>query len=116
MYDYKEAIMKDIAEFFEENPEAVKLCPTDTLMFSMLIDEDSITGNRTGSYFSNAFKAREALRGNEELYEDAVDAMGTNDDYKEYFSNPESADVLVRMFVISENMNEIFKKYGKPAE
>lgn len=114
MYNYEEAIMKDIAEFFEENPE-VKLY-SDTLMFSVLIDEDSITGNPTGSYFCNAFKAREALRGNEELYEDAVDAMGTDDDYKKYFSNPESADILIRMFVISENMNEIFKKYGKPAE
>ena len=115
-YNYRESVLNDVTSFFANNPDKLELCPTDTLMFAMLVDEDDVTGNRSESYFCNAYKAREALRGNEELYEKAVEAMGTDEDYKLYFSKPESADILVRMYVLSELLNEIWKKFGKPAE
>lgn len=115
-YNYRESVLNDVVSFFAQNPDKLELCPTDTLMFAMLVDEDDITGNRSESYFCNAYKARETLRGNEELYEEAVEAMGTEEDYRRYFSRPEEADILVRMYVLSELMNEIWKRFGKPAE
>lgn len=115
-YNYRESVLNDVASFIANNPDKLERCQSDTLMFAMLLEEDDITGNRSQSYFCNAYKAREALRGNEELYEEAVEAMGTDEDYRLYFSKPEEADILVRMYVLSELMNEIWERFGKPAE
>ena len=82
IYDYLEAIKNDVLDYIkynnieinEDNAEEIEEQLNESLW-----NEDSITGNASGSYFCNAYKAYECLFGNEDLIEEVKEEFGIDE-------------------------------------
>lgn len=85
-YDYFEAVKEDLAEFLKENPS----CDLSDAM-----DADEVTGNASGSYTFNRATAAEYVGENLDLLADAISDLGA-----EYPRDPETADVIIRCYVL----------------
>lgn len=104
-YDYLQAMTDDIlAWFFENNIDVNKLSEDEAeKIYESLFNEDSITGNGSGSYTFDAYRARRYLFNNNELYMNAADEL--NADYSFFCSDPESADVIIRCYLLREALD-----------
>ena len=111
--EYKEQIKEDLLDYAEE---CKGYCEDMEKFREWAFTSDSVTGNGSGSYFYNAYKAQEAL-GNLIWSEDLADM------FREFGyegvpmeKGPEFIDVSVRCFlldeVISENEKEIKEILG----
>lgn len=102
-YDYREAMFEDIKEYISENinlsdydnREALEEYLNDTLW-----TEDSVTGNASGSYWFNAYKAEEAICHNWDLLAEAREEFGIEGDV--FSKGVEYWDVTVRCYLLSE--------------
>lgn len=97
-YNYLENIKDDIKEYLKTTEERDFNNLYDTLFM-----EDSVTGNASGSYFMNAYKAEEALAHNLNLLQDACECFGTTPD----LSNPEACDVTIRCYLLLDALREV---------
>lgn len=108
MYNYRENVTVDILEYIRENYTtdeiANKLSDRDEWE-QELNDElwicDSVTGNASGSYYCNSYKAAEAIAHNWNLLQDALLEFGCTD------CNPiergeEWCDVTIRCYLLGE--------------
>ena len=112
-YNYLEAIKADVKEYianevtmsdFEDRNEL------ETTLNDDLFVNDSVTGNASGSYTFNSYKAKQNLEGNEDLVREmckefCIDAETIaekflNEDY-EYF------DVSVRCYLLGQAIGEV---------
>lgn len=108
MYNYREAVKSDILVYIKENytPEEIReeLADRDDWEQSLNNDlwvDDSVTGNASGSYYCNAWKAEEAIAHNWDLLNDALLEFGCTD------CNPiekgaEWCDVTIRCYLLGE--------------
>jgi hypothetical protein len=95
--DYIEDGEMDVDRMIEEVNEA---CWT----------EDSVTGNVSGSYYCNAYKAKEQVFENIELLIEALESFGCEaEDYKRALVNPEWADVTIRCYYLYEVVNNVIE-------
>lgn len=118
MYDYKEAVKNDVIDYINDNytREEIK----ENIMYHVkdrFIEElhndlwtvDSVTGNASGSYTFNTYKAEEYLCHNMELLKEALEEFGCGIDYLE--KGAEACDVTIRCYLlygaISEALEEI---------
>ena len=102
--DYIEEVKEDVINYILENYEE-----GDTINQVRLYDDcfldDSVTGNASGSYYCNSYKAFEALGNNiEELVEEIESTFGEIPNEERY--NWEFIDVSVRCAVLSEAIAE----------
>lgn len=102
-YDYYKNIIEDVKQYIKENYKKEEIEELDK---SKLCDdlrvEDSVTGSSSGSYTFSTSDARTFLQGNEELLVDALDIFGG--DYKRALQDPEYADVIIRCYLLSEDI------------
>ncbi|MCM1222865.1 MAG: hypothetical protein NC548_51245 [Lachnospiraceae bacterium] len=70
-----------------------------------LWNNDSVTGNGSGSYTFNAWSAEENLCHNLDLLVQVFDEWGTDNGIHE-LDSPESCDVAIRCFLLSDAINE----------
>lgn len=77
-YNYREAMRKDVRQAIEEKEKWIGKPITEVYedkeeAYDQLVDDmwvdDSVTGNASGSYFFNAWRAEEALNHNWDLLE-----------------------------------------------
>ena len=114
MYDYLEEMKADIKQHLEENFE-YKYSNVESLeeLGEMLNDNlwtaDSVTGNASGSYFCNSYRARECVLDNmdtckEALAEFCIDAETIG----EKFLNDEweYLDVTIRCYLLGQAIGE----------
>ena len=102
MYNYRENMIEDIKNYIEENG----VSDFDTLYDNLWI-ADNVTGNGSGSYFFNSYKAAEALVGNNDLLCEALEGFGGDpDSYKKAIESPEYADVTIRCYLLGECLSE----------
>lgn len=119
MYDYREAVKNDVMEYIKNNytTEEIK----ENLSYSRAKEnfmeklhddmwiEDSVTGNASGSYTFNAYKAEEYICHNMELLKEALEEFGCSIDYLE--KGAEACDVTIRCYLlygaISEALEEL---------
>lgn len=108
MYDYIEAVRSDIKDYILENYDRNDLADFDDeddfkdYLIDILVDEDSITGNMSGSYYCNSYKAQEALNGNIDLLRDACETLDlSNEEVGERFLDGdfEYFDCIVRCYI-----------------
>jgi len=115
MYNYLEAMKNDIEEYINENINLEDYESKDELEEKLNDDlwiEDSVTGNGSGSYTFNSYKAKENLEGNEDLVRemckefcidaDTIAEKFLNEDY-EYF------DVSVRCYLLGQAIAEVLE-------
>lgn len=114
-YDYEESVRKDIEDYIKDNYETEEL--KEKLEDSDFVDElyddmfvsDSVTGNGSGSYFFNTWKAEEALCHNFDLLKEAFKEFGCDNDY--FFNKgAEACDVTIRCYLLGQLFNEVIMK------
>ena len=110
MYDYEEAVRSDIKDYILENYDRNDLADFDDeddfkdCLIDTLVDEDGITGNASGSYYCNSYKAQEALNGNMDLLRDACEELNlSNEEVGEHFLDEdfEYFDYIVRCYIVT---------------
>ena len=125
MYDYEEAVRSDIKDYILENYDRNDLADFDDeddfkdCLIDILVNEDGITGNISGSYYYNIYKAQEALIGNMGLLRAACEELDlSNEEIGEHFLDGdfEYFDCMVRCYiviytnVIEDAVNELLEE------
>lgn len=102
-YNYLENIKEDILTNYEkENLKKISIEELDELMWT----DDNITGNASGSYTFNTYKAEEYLTHNLDLLKEALEMFGyTNIDILE--KGAEWCDVTIRCYLLNQAIAEI---------
>ncbi len=70
-YDYLEAVKDDVKEYIENEVNAGDYSDRDEMgeqLYDTLFCEDSVTGNASGSYTFNRYKAKEYIESDPEAY------------------------------------------------
>ena len=96
-YDYREAIKADIKNYIEN--EGLTFDSREEFINTMeetAWTADSITGNASGSYTFNRWKAEECLCHNLDLLCEAYRELGGTPDP----GNPEECDVTIRCYLL----------------
>ena len=108
MYNYLENVKEDVKEaiFDYYTKEKIKENLEDREQFEQtlyddLFVSDSVTGNASGSYYCNAYKASEALNGNWDLLNDALYGFGC-EDINPIEKGEEWCDVTIRCYLLSQ--------------
>lgn len=110
-YNYDEAVKNDVEEWIENNESVI---PFDDFEDSedmkewlndRLWDEDSVTGNGSGSYWHNAYEAEEALCHNWDLLNDALEEYGMSENIVE--KGAEWCDTIIRCYLLPEIISEV---------
>lgn len=109
-YDYRMQVTEDICDWIKQNLEEVteqaQTMDRDDLtdwMRDELWAEDSVTGNASGSYFCNAWRAEEAICHNFDLLQDALDEFGCD---LNSLTGAEGADVTIRCYLLGECISQ----------
>lgn len=107
-YDYLEAVKDDVKNYIENEIDASEYLDRDELenyLNDTLFVEDSVTGNGSGSYFFNTWKAEEAIAHNLDLLAEAVQEFGDEMDVLK--SGAEACDVTIRCYVLGQAIGEV---------
>lgn len=116
IYSYPSHEQQDIKEFIEKRLDSGTFGlliqgDEDTIedVKDLMFDQDDVTGNGSGSYTFNAFKAEQNLTGNWDLLREAKEELQPNVDLIE--KGPEFCDVLIRCYLLdwcfTKALNEI---------
>ena len=117
MYNYREAVEKDIREWMEENPELWESEDDMDEVYEIISEAvwtaDSVTGNASGSYTFNRFRARQYFFEDENSDEYISDMINAGFIASQDFagavseSNWEAIDVSIRCYLVSECLSKI---------
>ena len=103
-YDYMENLKEDIQDYINENKEYLE-GKDEQELYDMFFLEDAITGNASGSYYCNAWKAEEAICHNMDLVEEAYEMFGYDGIPKD--TGAEAMDVTVRCYLLGNALSEV---------
>ena len=109
-YNYLQAVIDDVRCYIKN--EEIKASEYTQEEFEELLDSecwnsDSVTGNASGSYYCNAWKAEEALCHNWDLLEEALQCLGCDEDPIE--QGAEWCDVIIRYYMLHEAITYIIE-------
>lgn len=107
MYNYLEAVKNDVMQAIEDNYDLEEYRDNRQELEEKLNDElwidDSVTGNASGSYTFNTYKAEENLSHNWDLLKEAADAFGIEATITDsYEHGPEYWDVTIRCYLLGQ--------------
>lgn len=110
MYDYREAMTEDIKEWIKENIDLTEWTEDREGLEQQLNDdlwtEDSITGNASGSYYCNSYKAEESIAHNWNLLNEALDEFEQNN-INVIEKGAEWADVTIRCYLLESVISDV---------
>lgn len=106
MYNYYEEVLQAVEEAVKDYYTPEVLEPVDLDDYAEKLNEalwadDSVTGNASGSFFCNSYKAEEALTGNWGLAAEALEEFGYND-INAFVKGAEWIDCVVRCYLLSQ--------------
>ena len=106
MYDYYYEVLQAVEEEVKNYYTPEMLEPVDLEDYAEKLNDtlwvdDSVTGNASGSFFCNAYKAEEALVGNWDLAAEALEEFGYND-ISVFEKGAEWVDVIIRCYLLSQ--------------
>lgn len=102
-YNYMEAMTENIKEYIKNEVTLSDYSDRDELeeyLNDTLWTEDSITGNASGSYTFNAYKAEEYICHNLDLLNEAVQEFGYTENVLE--KGAEWCDVTIRCYLLGQ--------------
>lgn len=110
-YDYRQAVKDDILDYIKEHDIQVtdkNREEVEGFLYDTLFVEDSVTGNASGSYTFNTWKAEECLCHNLDLLAEAIDEFGADaGTYKDCIESAETADVTIRCYLLTECLSSV---------
>lgn len=95
--DAKEAILERMDEWDFNDRDELEQVANDELL-----TDDDVTGNASGSYYCNAWKAEEALCHNWDLLADAIEDFGGDTDILQ--QGAEACDVTIRCYLLGQSI------------
>lgn len=107
MYNYYDEVLQAVEEEAANSYTPEVLEPVDLedyvekLNDALWID-DAVTGNASGSYFCNAYKAEEALAGNWDLAAEALSEFCYDDGFNAFAKGAEWVDVTIRCYLLGQ--------------
>lgn len=113
-YNYREEMAQDIKEYIRENESEFEGLDIDELREKLCDDlwtEDSVTGNASGSYTFNSFRAKEYIKDNLDLLGEAYEELSTPEDLGRELidQNYESMDVTIRCYLLYQVIDEVLE-------
>lgn len=109
VYNYREAVKEDIKSYLEDHRITRNTFGCRDRAFKELYDDlwiaDSVTGNASGSYTFNAWKAGEYLCHNMDLLGEALLEFGGR--VEDLQRGPEFCDVSIRCYLLGECLSEV---------
>lgn len=110
MYNYYEEVKNAVEEAAENEYTLEMLEPIDLDEYEEKLNDalwvdDSVTGNASGSYFFNRYEAEEALAGNLDLVQEALQEFGYNN-INILDKGAEWLDVTIRCYIVSSCIAE----------
>ena len=123
-YDYREEMKNDIMDYINDNYPDIQVTPDNRDEWEEKLNEelwiaDSVTGNGSGSYTFNSYKAKEYVIDNMELCTEALQEFFTNSKTvgeKFLCEDWEYFDVTIRCYLLGEMietvLDELEKKEG----
>lgn len=109
MYNYLENVKEDVLEYIRENDIEITEDNRDEIeqeLYDNLFVDDSVTGNASGSYYCNSYKAEQALVGNLDLLHDALREFG-GDSIDVLEKGAEWCDVTIRCYLLGQALSEV---------
>ena len=104
----------DVLDYIEENIDLTEYADAEELgsfLNDELWTEDSVTGNASGSYYCNTYKAEEAIAHNTDLLIEAIEEFGGDaETYKKALQSPEYADVTIRCYLLEQAITEAIER------
>lgn len=119
MYNYLEVVTNDVISYVQEEVDRSQYVSRQHLeeeLNDILWEDDGITGNTSGSYTMNAFKARSFVLDNLELFSEACTELCIEDEEvgrKFLEGSWEWMDVVIRCHVLPLAICAALDKYGK---
>lgn len=112
-YDYREEMAKDIRAYIEEDYSTEEIAEKlayerddwETELYDDMMVADSVTGNASGSYTCNAWRAEENICHNLDLLGEAIEEFGGECDVLK--DGAEGCDVTIRCYLLGEVLNEV---------
>lgn len=107
-YDYLSAVESDVREYIENNVNFHDYSDLDEMKEDLnekLFVEDSVTGNASGSYTFNAWKAEEYLCHNLDLLAEASEEFGGSSDILS--DGAETCDVTIRCYLLGQAIENV---------
>lgn len=107
-YDYLSAVENDVREYIENNVNFHDYSDLDEMKEDLdekLFVDDSVTGNASGSYTFNAWKAEEYLCHNLDLLAEANDEFGVSSDILS--DGAEMCDVTIRCYLLGQAIENV---------
>lgn len=107
-YNYIAAITEDIKEYIKNEILLSDYSDRDELeeyLNDTLWTEDSVTGNASGSYTFNTYKAEEYICHNLDLLAEAVQEFGCTENVLE--NGAEWCDVTIRCYLLGQAIAEV---------
>lgn len=107
-YDYLSAVESDIREYIENNVNFHDYSDLDEMKEDLnekLFVEDSVTGNASGSYTFNTWKAEEYLCHNLDLLAEANEEFGGSSDILS--DGAEMCDVTIRCYLLGQAIENV---------
>lgn len=110
-YNYLRAVKEDVLNYINENNIVVTSENRDEVKQDLndtLFTCDSVTGNASGSYTFNAWKAEEYLCHNWELLVEALTEFGYDMNY--LGRGAEACDVTIRCYMLGQAISEALEE------
>lgn len=108
IYDYREAVREDVLDYIRDEVNLDEWRGNRDGLEEWLNDHlwtvDSVTGNGSGSYTFNTWKAEENLCHNWDLLAEALDELGSKTDILK--QGAEALDVTIRCYLLGQAIAE----------
>lgn len=115
-YNYFEAVKEDVKQYIEDHDVKVTTSNREDLeqsLYDEMFISDSVTGNASGSYTFNTWKAEENLCHNHDLLIDACNEFGSLDVLTD---GAEAQDVTIRCYLLSSVLSEVLDELEEDDE
>ena len=112
MYNYLEAVTADVVDYIKNEITLTDYDSREELEEALndeLWTADSVTGNASGSYYCNAWKAEEALAHNWDLLAEALTEFG-QDGTDVLKQGAEAMDVTIRCYLLGQAIAEALEE------
>lgn len=116
-YNYLESVKADVKEYIDNEINLKDFLDREELEEKLNEDLwtcDSVTGNASGSYYCNSWKAEEALAHNWDLLAEAMEEFGCEVDLLE--KGAEWADVTIRCYLLGQAIGEVLDEMEEELE
>lgn len=117
MYNYYDEVLYSLVDFIEEDDwwkaeieDGASLDRVRDKIYEQAWLNDGVTGNGSGSYYCNSYKAEEALAHNWDLLREVFNEFGCESNPFE--RGPEACDVTIRCYLLNQVLDEAMEKAG----